>query len=331
MQKVDAGAHFIIVDVDPGDAAEDRRRAEGQGARCSSTTAPPTTACARRTAAPTSCTRRRRARCSPTRWRQYLVWKKWPHWFLVARPEPRRTSSTPRPCGAPPSASAPRSSRSARSPTSRGSRRTDGGFEQVQQQIPTFTQSAPDHDVLVVADEGNLFGDYFPYRTWDRAPRRRHRRPRRRRAGTRPSSCGAARSSRTASSASPTAPCARSTTTPGSPRAWSAKPPRAPRSANSKDLVAYMKSPNFDVAGVQGRRAVAAQLERPAAPADPGHDAQAARSRCRRSRASCTSSASSTRSASTSRKPNARPTHNERGAATDRCRHHESRSRRTFT
>ena len=40
----------------------------------------------------------------------------------------------------------------------------------MQQQIPTFTQNAPDYDVLVVADEGNLFGDYLPYRTWDPRP-----------------------------------------------------------------------------------------------------------------------------------------------------------------
>jgi ABC transporter substrate binding protein (PQQ-dependent alcohol dehydrogenase system) len=51
-----------------------------------------------------------------------------------------------------------------------GSRRTDGGYEQVQQQIPSFTQNAPDYDVLIVADEGNLFGDYMPYRTWDARP-----------------------------------------------------------------------------------------------------------------------------------------------------------------
>jgi ABC transporter substrate binding protein (PQQ-dependent alcohol dehydrogenase system) len=28
----------------------------------------------------------------------------------------------------------------------------------------------PHHDVVVVADEGELFGDYFPYRTWDARP-----------------------------------------------------------------------------------------------------------------------------------------------------------------
>jgi ABC transporter substrate binding protein (PQQ-dependent alcohol dehydrogenase system) len=31
-------------------------------------------------------------------------------------------------------------------------------------------QGAPEHDVVVVADEGELFGDYFPYRTWTARP-----------------------------------------------------------------------------------------------------------------------------------------------------------------
>ena len=51
-----------------------------------------------------------------------------------------------------------------------GSRRSDGGFEQIQQQIPGFTQGVPEHHVVVVADEGELFGEYFPYRTWDAKP-----------------------------------------------------------------------------------------------------------------------------------------------------------------
>lgn len=51
-----------------------------------------------------------------------------------------------------------------------GSRRADGGYEQIQQQIPSFLQNAPAHDVVVVVDEGRLFGDYFPYRTWQPRP-----------------------------------------------------------------------------------------------------------------------------------------------------------------
>ena len=38
-----------------------------------------------------------------------------------------------------------------------GARRTDSGLVQIQRQIPLFTQSAPDHDVLVAADESEVF------------------------------------------------------------------------------------------------------------------------------------------------------------------------------
>jgi ABC transporter substrate binding protein (PQQ-dependent alcohol dehydrogenase system) len=46
-----------------------------------------------------------------------------------------------------------------------GARRTDSGLTQIQSQIPLFTQSAPDHDVLVAADESQVFATYLPYRT----------------------------------------------------------------------------------------------------------------------------------------------------------------------
>ena len=32
--------------------------------------------------------------------------------------------------------------------------------------MPVFTQSAPDYDVLVAADESEVFAGYLPYRTW---------------------------------------------------------------------------------------------------------------------------------------------------------------------
>lgn len=36
-------------------------------------------------------------------------------------------------------------------------------------EVPVFTQAA-DHDVLIVADEVGLFGEYLPYRTWEPRP-----------------------------------------------------------------------------------------------------------------------------------------------------------------
>jgi ABC transporter substrate binding protein (PQQ-dependent alcohol dehydrogenase system) len=36
--------------------------------------------------------------------------------------------------------------------------------------MPVFTQNAPAYDVLVAADENEVFAGYLPYRTWDPRP-----------------------------------------------------------------------------------------------------------------------------------------------------------------
>src|SRR5215831_16529439 len=51
-----------------------------------------------------------------------------------------------------------------------GSRRTDSGLVQTQRQIPLFLQGAPAHDVVVAADESEVFASYLPYRTRDARP-----------------------------------------------------------------------------------------------------------------------------------------------------------------
>jgi ABC transporter substrate binding protein (PQQ-dependent alcohol dehydrogenase system) len=51
-----------------------------------------------------------------------------------------------------------------------GSRRTDSGHVQVQAQMPVFTQSAAGHDVVVAADESEVFASWLPYHTWDARP-----------------------------------------------------------------------------------------------------------------------------------------------------------------
>lgn len=100
---------------------------------------------------------------------QYLAWKRWRNWFLISGSHPRDK------------AYADALKRSAQRFGAKvveertfedtgGSRRTDAGHEQVQAQIPIFTQNAPAHDVVVVADESELFGEYLPYRTWDPRP-----------------------------------------------------------------------------------------------------------------------------------------------------------------
>ncbi len=100
---------------------------------------------------------------------QYMAWKRWVKWFLITGPQPEDKAfadaikRTAKRFGA-------RIVEERNFAYDPGGRRTDGGFEQVQQQIPSFTQKAPEHDVQVVADEGGLFGEYFPYRTWDAKP-----------------------------------------------------------------------------------------------------------------------------------------------------------------
>jgi ABC transporter substrate binding protein (PQQ-dependent alcohol dehydrogenase system) len=51
-----------------------------------------------------------------------------------------------------------------------GARRTDSGTVQVQKQMPVFTQSAAQHDVVIAADENNVFAGYLPYHTWEPRP-----------------------------------------------------------------------------------------------------------------------------------------------------------------
>lgn len=100
---------------------------------------------------------------------QYLVWKQWPRWFLIvgSHPEDQAFADAVR--------------RAAQRfggeiveervyEDTGGARRTDSGHVQVQRQMPVFTQGASDHDVVIVADESEVFGAYVPYRTWDPRP-----------------------------------------------------------------------------------------------------------------------------------------------------------------
>jgi ABC transporter substrate binding protein (PQQ-dependent alcohol dehydrogenase system) len=100
---------------------------------------------------------------------QYLVWKRWQRWLVVKGPFPedlayleairraakrfggtiveeREYKETP------------------------GARRSDTGQLQIQRQMPVLTQGAPAYDVVVVADEREVFGPYLPYRTNDPRP-----------------------------------------------------------------------------------------------------------------------------------------------------------------
>lgn len=49
-------------------------------------------------------------------------------------------------------------------------RRAEGGFHAIQREVPVFLQDLPDHDILLVADETDYFGEYFPNQTWQPRP-----------------------------------------------------------------------------------------------------------------------------------------------------------------
>jgi ABC transporter substrate binding protein (PQQ-dependent alcohol dehydrogenase system) len=100
---------------------------------------------------------------------QYLVWKKWTRWVLAYGSHPadalladayRRAAKR---FGA-------RIVKEIEYKDNGGARETDSGVVQTQQQMPVFTQGLPDYDVLVTADESEVFAGYLPFRTWDARP-----------------------------------------------------------------------------------------------------------------------------------------------------------------
>lgn len=100
---------------------------------------------------------------------QYLVWKRWSRWLLVSgsHPDDKLFADALR------RAAGRFGAKIVQERTFEdrgGARRTDSGIVQVQRQMPLFTQSAPAYDVLVAADESDVFAAYLPYRTWDARP-----------------------------------------------------------------------------------------------------------------------------------------------------------------
>lgn len=96
---------------------------------------------------------------------QYLIWKKWPRWFIV-----RGTTAKDKEYAAMIKRSAARYGGKVVGEKvydlPPGARNTDSGYQQVQGQIPLVTESAPAHDVIWVANSDQGFGDYLMYRTY---------------------------------------------------------------------------------------------------------------------------------------------------------------------
>ncbi|TYL98613.1 ABC transporter substrate-binding protein [Bradyrhizobium rifense] len=100
---------------------------------------------------------------------QYLVWKRWPRWLLVvgSHDEDKLYADALR------RAATRFGAKIVQERTfedTGGARRTDSGVTLIQRQMPVFTQQAPAYDVLVAADESEVFAAYLPYRTWDPRP-----------------------------------------------------------------------------------------------------------------------------------------------------------------
>jgi ABC transporter substrate binding protein (PQQ-dependent alcohol dehydrogenase system) len=166
--KVAAGDHFIIADLDPDQLLKLSAAMSGKPALIFNVGAPDN--------------RLREEDCranvmhvAPSRSQltdalaQYLVWKKWRNWLLVSGPLPEdKLLADAYKKSAKKFGANIVEERMFNQP--RGSRRADGGYSQIQQQIPQFLQGAKDHDIVIVADAGDLFADYFPYRTWEPRP-----------------------------------------------------------------------------------------------------------------------------------------------------------------
>ncbi|WP_441243426.1 ABC transporter substrate-binding protein [Tardiphaga sp. 768_D3_N2_1] len=100
---------------------------------------------------------------------QYLVWKQWKRWFLVvgSHDGDRLEADAYRRAAARFGA---KIVQERVFEDTGGARRTDSGVTLIQRQIPVFTQQAPAYDVLIAADESEVFASYLPYRTWDPRP-----------------------------------------------------------------------------------------------------------------------------------------------------------------
>lgn len=100
---------------------------------------------------------------------QYLVWKQWKRWLLVVGSHDRDRLYADALRRAAARFGAKIVQERIFEDTG-GARRTDSGVTLIQRQMPVFTQQAPSYDILVAADESEVFAAYLPYRTWDPRP-----------------------------------------------------------------------------------------------------------------------------------------------------------------
>jgi ABC transporter substrate binding protein (PQQ-dependent alcohol dehydrogenase system) len=100
---------------------------------------------------------------------QYLVWKQWKRWLLIkgSHEADEKLAEAYR------HAAKKFGAKIVEERTYEdlgGGRRSDSGSVQTQRLVPALTQNAPAYDVLVAADESEVFANYLPYRTYDPRP-----------------------------------------------------------------------------------------------------------------------------------------------------------------
>jgi ABC transporter substrate binding protein (PQQ-dependent alcohol dehydrogenase system) len=95
---------------------------------------------------------------------QYLVWKKWPRWFVIRRdtPEDQDYLAQVKRAAARFGGKVIGEKVYALPP---GARNLDSGHQQIQAQMPMETEGAAEHDVMWVINSDDDFGDYLMYRT----------------------------------------------------------------------------------------------------------------------------------------------------------------------
>jgi ABC transporter substrate binding protein (PQQ-dependent alcohol dehydrogenase system) len=100
---------------------------------------------------------------------QFLVLKKWTRWFLIsgANQDDKAYADAVRNSAKKFGARIVAEKLYA---DSDATTRTDTGHTQVQQQMAVFTQISTEHDVIVVADESEIFGPFVAYRSWSPRP-----------------------------------------------------------------------------------------------------------------------------------------------------------------
>lgn len=100
---------------------------------------------------------------------QYLVLRKWRNWFLVSGSHDGDKAFADALRHAAKRFGAKIVAEKEFKDTG-GARRTDSGLAEVQRQMIDLTQGTPDYDILVAADESEVFAGYLPYRTWTPRP-----------------------------------------------------------------------------------------------------------------------------------------------------------------